>query len=251
MANKVGNIRVTYNQFYESNGYGTMEVLEREGKKLKIRFVDTGYETVAEAGNVLAGKVRDYSVPRSTTHDWQEWDEEFTNNAGYSGKIISKKSKKCIVQFYETGFTAEVHIDNVRQGKISDPYSKTFLNIGYLGEYELKPYWKQAKQLWSNMMKRCYNPKDKHGYFGRCFVDVRWQCFANFLQDISQLENFELWLHAKELGTSPYNLDKDLKFEGNNIYSKEACMFATEYDNKSAGATNARLRDKRYMVNNE
>lgn len=245
MANTVGNYRATYNQFYESNGYGTMEVLGRaEGsKKLKVKFLNTGYETIAEAGNVLAGKVRDASVPRCTTHDWQPWDEDFTNNAGFSGKIISKKDSKCVVQFNETGYTTTVEIHNVRKGKISDPYSKTFLDIGYLGEYELLPYWKQAKQLWSNMMKRCYNPKDYMGYFGRCFVDARWHCFANFLTDISKLENFEMWLHASETGLK-YNLDKDLKVPDNKVYSRELCMFVTEYENKSAGAVNARALDK-------
>lgn len=241
MANKVGNIRVTYNQFYESNCYGTMEVVGREGKKLKIKFVDSGYETWAEVGNVLAGKVRDRT--RNMAHDWSEWDEDFTNNAGFSGKIVSKKAKQCIVQFNETGYTTTADIHNVRKGKISDPYSKTFLDIGYLGEYELLPYWKQAKQLWSNMMKRCYNPKDYMGYFGRCFVDARWHCFANFLTDISKLENFEMWLNASETGLK-YNLDKDLKVSDNKVYSRELCMFVTEYENKSAGAVNARALDK-------
>lgn len=241
MANKVGNTRVTYNQFYESNGYGTMEVIDRDVQKLKIKFIDTGYETWAEAGNVLAGKVRDRT--RNKAHEWVEWNEDFTNNAGFSGKIISKKAKMCIVQFNETGYTTTVYIDNVRKGKISDPYSKTFLDIGYLGEYELLPYWKPAKQLWSNMMKRCYNPKDYMGYYGRCFVDTRWHCFANFLTDISKLENFDMWLNAKETGLK-YNLDKDLKVPDNKVYSKELCMFVTEYENKSAGAVNARALDK-------
>lgn len=241
MANKVGNTRVTYNQFYESNCYGTMEVIDREVGKLKIKFVDSGYETWAEACNVLAGKVRDRT--RNRTHDWQPWDEDFTNNAGFGGKIISKKANKCVVQFNETGYTATVLIHNVRRGKISDPYSKTVLGIGYLGEYELLPYWKQAKQLWSNMMKRCYNPKDYMGYFGRCFVDARWHCFANFLTDISKLENFEMWLNASETGLK-YNLDKDLKVPDNKVYSRELCMFVTEYENKSAGAVNARALDK-------
>lgn len=233
--------RVTYNQFYESNSYGMMEVVGREGKKLKIKFVDTGYETWAEAGNVLAGKVRDRT--RNKAYDWMPWYEEFTNNAGFSGKIISKKASICLVQFNDTGYTATVDIHNVRKGKISDPYSKTFLGIGYLGEYELLPYWKQAKQLWSNMMKRCYNPKDYMGYFGRCFVDARWHCFANFLTDISKLENFDMWLSASETGLK-YNLDKDLKVPDNKVYSRELCMFVTEYENKSAGAVNARALDK-------
>lgn len=246
MANKFGNYRVQYEQFYESNTYGTMEVIDRApGGKLLIRFIDTGYEVWALAANVLKGKVMDKSKPHHTKHvEWEDWDEEFTSNAGLKGKIISKKANRCVVQFYETGYTTEVLIHNVRQGKITDPYSKSVLGIGYLGEYELTPYWKQAKQLWSNVMKRCYNPKDYMGYFGKAFVDTRWHCFANFLEDLPKLDNFDKWLEGGDTTKDRYNLDKDTKFPGNKVYSRETCIFITEYENKSAGAINARLLDK-------
>lgn len=232
-----------YEKFIPSNSYGMMEVLEVIPHKFKVKFLETGYETWAEKGNVLAGKVRDRSVPRSTTHDWSEWDEEFVNNAGLKGKIIRKKAKRCVVQFYDTGYTTHALIHNVRQGKINDPYSKSVLGIGYLGEYAKPSYWKQVKQLWSNVMKRCYNPKDSMGYYGKAFVDERWLCFANFLEDLPHLENFDKWLEGKD-GGPPYNFDKDLKIPGNKLYSKDACMFVTEYENKSAGAINARALDK-------
>lgn len=236
--------RKNYDQFYESNGYGKMELIERlPERKFLVKFLNTGYETIALIENIRKGKVRDFSVPRSGTHDWSDWDESFVNNSGCTGKIISKKSKLCIVQFDSTGYTAEALIHNVRKGKIVDPYHKSVLGIGFLGEYDSPSHWKPAKQLWSNMMKRCYNPKDKHGYFGRCFVDVRWHCFADFLRDLRELDNFQLWLDGKNSGV-PYNLDKDAKFSGNKIYSREACMFITEYENKSLGAINARLLDK-------
>lgn len=235
MATKATKHRKVYEQFYESNGYGTVEVLRRtpEGK-LRVKFLNTGYETESAASNIKAGKVRDFSVPRADKHDWEPWDEDFVNTTGTAGKIISKNAKYCIVQFCESGYTTQANIFNVRLGKVADPYAKTFLGIGYLGEYEHPPYWKQAKQLWSNMMKRCYNPKDYNGYFGYSFVDTRWQCFANFLEDIPSLPNFEGWLNSKETGLK-YNLDKDLKVEGNKTYSKELCMFVTEYENKHAG----------------
>lgn len=237
--------RVQYNKFYESNTYGTMEVIDRApGGKLLVRFVDTGYETWALAANVLKGKVKDNLKPHHAKHlDWETWDESFANNSGQVGKIIAKLANRCIVQFKDTGYTTEAEIHNVRQGKIKDPYSKSFLGIGYLGEFEKVSYWKQAKQLWSNVMKRCYNPKDYMGYYGEAFVDPRWHCFANFLDDVSKLENFSKWLDGKENGM-PYNLDKDLKFPGNKVYSREACMFVSEYENKSAGAINARKLDK-------
>lgn len=230
-----------YEKLYPSNSYGMMEILESSPKKFKVKFLDSGYETWAEKGNVLAGKVRDRT--RNKAHDWSEWSENFTNNAGQSGVIIKKKANKCVVVFDTTGYSRVAEIHNVRKGKVNDPYAISVLGLGYLGEFPKVSYWKQAKQLWSNVMKRCYNPKDSMGYYGNAFVDERWLCFANFLEDLPSLENFDKWLEGKN-GGPPYNFDKDLKIPGNRIYSKDACMFVTEYENKSAGAVNARALDK-------
>lgn len=230
-----------YEKFYPSISYGNMEILESTPRKFKVRFVESGYEVWADKGNVLAGKVKDKTRPRGSV--WTDWNEEFTNNAGQSGLIFKKKSKACMVRFYETGHERQANVDNVRAGKVNDPYTISVLGVGFLGEYAKVPYWREGKQLWSNVMKRCYNPKDYMGYYGKAFVDERWHCFANFLEDLPQLENFTAWLKGKTEG-QVYNFDKDLKVPGNKTYSKDTCMFVTEYENKSAGAINARALDK-------
>lgn len=230
------HFRVEYKQFYESNSFGTMEVIDRKTKKLKVRFLNTGYEAWADPGNVLAGKVKDHSV----VYEQPEIELNELCDTNSSGKclILSRKGKSCVVQFLDTGFTKTANVDNVRVGKIRDPYAKTFLNIGYLGEFKKTNFHKRALQLWSNMLKRCYNPNDERGYFGMgVTVDDRWHCFANFIEDLPTIQNFDLWLKGYERGTK-YNLDKDLKFEGNKVYSREACMFVTESENKAAGAKN-------------
>lgn len=144
-----------------------------------------------------------------------------------------------IIQFTETGTTATVYRENAKKGKVKDPYAKTCLGGAHTGiPNRSLPYWRQANQLWRNMLKRCYSEKDPKGYYGTgVIVDERWLCFENFLNDIDKLENFKLWL-SKEAG--PYNLDKDLKFPGNTVYCKEACSFVTEYENKAAGARNGK-----------
>ena len=245
MANQTGSYRKTYEQFYESNCYGTMEVLGRvpDSRKLHIKFVETGHETFAEAGNVLAGKVNDPIAKKAKLDAWQDHHEEFENNSGEKLVAYAKRGPKFKVKFVDTGYEAEAYIENVKAGKIRDPYVKSFMGVGYTGEFTKVSYWKPARQLWSNMMKRCYNPKDYMGYYGEAFVDECWLCFANFLEDLPHLENFDKWLIGKD-GGPPYNLDKDLKLPGNKVYSKDACAFVTEYENKSAGAINARLLDK-------
>jgi|SRR5690554_3323709 len=227
-----------------TNKYGDVRVVEKRGQKFLVSFVDTGYETLVYRANLIAGKVKDYTKPHHALKGWEDCQEPGVSNSGHKFTIIKKNAKKCLVKFDETGYIRECFIDNVKAGKVSDPYSKSFLGIGYLGEYsKSKPYWKQAKQLWSNMMKRCYNPKDDKGYYGRCFVDDRWKCFANFLEDLPELEGFDDWLLGFEEGNTKYNLDKDLKIPGNDTYSREACMFLSEHTNKGATSQNNYGRD--------
>jgi hypothetical protein len=176
---------------------------------------------------------------------WTPYTEEFTNNSGQSGKIIARNRKSVIVQFYDTGSTRKALIDNVRVGKVRDPYAKSVYDVGYIGEHKKPTYYPQAKQLWQNMMKRCYSTKDIRGYAWKgTKVDDRWLCFSNFLEDLPKLDNFDLWLKGQKSGADKYNLDKDFKFPDNNVYSREACMFVTDFENKSAGGVNRQTKYK-------
>lgn len=241
----MSKLRKQYRQFYETNSWGTLEILSRDARQAVVRFVDTGYTTKALIANILAGKVSDQIAKKAKLEQWQDYHEEFINNSGEKFKAFSRNGKKVKVVFEATGYTCEVFIDNARVGKVKDPYARSYLGVGYLGNADKRnPIYKQAMQLWRNMVKRCYNPKDEKGYYGKCLVSEDWLCFANFLKDIRELENFNEWLNGHNKGQPKYNLDKDLKVEGNKIYSKLLCSFVTEYENKSAGAKNARRLDK-------
>lgn len=171
------------------------------------------------------------------------------NNAGQEFVVLREYSKRIgrrtwpmlVIQFTETGTTKEVYKCNAIQGKTKDPYSPSFLGIGFLGEHEKPYYWKQAKRLWSNMLKRCYDSNYAQGYYGRGYtVERRWLCFANFLDDLPNVDDFDNWILGFDKTKPQYNLDKDLKVPGNKVYSRECCAFVPEYENKSAGARNGK-----------
>ena len=164
----------------------------------------------------------------------------YTNNAGQTFIILQKEGKKCLIKFLETGYVRSALYENLIVGKVRDLYAVASYGVGYDGEFKKVHYWKQAKQLWRNMLKRCYCEKDQKGYFGKCEVDVRWHCFANFLEDLPHLKNFDLWLKGQNTNSDKYNLDKDLICKGNTIYSRDLCCFITEYENKSEGAKNGK-----------
>jgi len=233
-------------QVFKSNRYGDAVVVEDVGnKRLKVRFVNTGHEDIFHITSLKRGEFRDktVSLPLIRRNDRFVGSVLKSNNYG-DMVILSINGKRCVVQFLQTGYTTDVYIDNATAGKVKDPYYPSSYGVGYLGEFKKNSYWKQCYQLWRNMMKRCYSEKDLKGYYGKgVSVCTRWLCFANFLEDLPKLENFEKWLKGHTNGDR-YNLDKDLKVEGNKVYCPELCSFVTEYENKSAGAVNARRLDK-------
>ena len=182
--------------------------------------------------------------------------QEMQNNSGQTFIVLDERKvnrvnskgyhRQVLVQFKDTGTTKWVYRENATKGKVNDPYAVSVYGLGYTGEADRNiPYYKQAKQLWRNMMKRCYSTKDKKGYYGFAFVCTRWHCFENFINDLPQLENFDLWL-SKENGN--YNLDKD-KYGDGKYYSKENCCFITEHENKSLGGKADLSRYKRTLLN--
>ncbi len=177
--------------------------------------------------------------------------ETLFSNSGKEIVILSKNGKDCIIQFVESGYVRKANFDNVRAGKVRDLYSRTVYGVGFYGEFEKVHYWKQAKQLWKNMLKRCYCEKDTKGYYGKASVDPRWHCLGNFIADISKLKNFDKWLDGQNGNSQKYNLDKDLLIEGCTVYSVETCQFVTEYENKAAGARNGKPFTRKQRVGKE
>lgn len=169
-------------------------------------------------------------------------ENSYLNNAGQEFVVLKEFRKKhgdrehnkWIVQFTDTGTTKEVYRENATAGKVRDEYAIAVYGKGYQGTFskEQFPYWKQARQLWRNMMKRCYSTKDMKGYYGYATVCDRWHCFSTFLADLPTLNNFDLWLNPID---EKYNLDKD-KIGNGTVYSPLNCQFITEHENKSLGA---------------
>jgi len=172
----------------------------------------------------------------------------YESNSGQKFTILARDGKQCIIQFVETGSIRRANMDNIYAGKVRDMYAVSTYGVGYDGDFEKVPYWKQAKQLWRNMMKRCYCEKDLRGYFGRATVAPDWHCFANFLRDLPKLKNFDKWLQGQTHNHTKYNLDKDLIIPGCTTYSKDTCQFITESENKAAGAANGKPYSKNPKV---
>lgn len=70
-------------------------------------------------------------------------------------------------------------------------------------------------QKWKDMLKRCYseNYQRKYSTYKGCTVCNEWLTFSNF----------KAWMETQDWQGN--QLDKDILFEGNKLYSPETCVF--------------------------
>lgn len=81
-----------------------------------------------------------------------------------------------------------------------------------------------AYRTWFNMIVRCYSPefKNKNPAYVGCFVDNEWHDFQKFAS----------YFYSHSYRGLGYELDKDLLFPNNKIYSPDACCFVPQELNK-------------------
>lgn len=98
-----------------------------------------------------------------------------------------------------------------------------FEMIGYAdGKKKQKKVWTcPCYRVWSNMLQRCYSAKKQESYptYKGCTVSGNWLKFSNF----------KSWMEKQDWEGK--QIDKDLLFEGNKIYSADTCVFVTQMVN--------------------
>jgi len=79
------------------------------------------------------------------------------------------------------------------------------------------PYYR----AWENMLMRCYSDKyqEKYPTYKGCSVSEEWLTFSVF----------KCWMERQDFEGN--QLDKDLLFSGNKVYSEETCVFVTSMVN--------------------
>lgn len=91
--------------------------------------------------------------------------------------------------------------------------------IGYVdGKRKQKMFWTcPVYRAWKAMLERCYSDKyqDRYPTYKGCSVSKEWLTFSNF----------RAWMEKQDFEGK--QLDKDLLFEGNKVYSPETCVFVT------------------------
>lgn len=94
-----------------------------------------------------------------------------------------------------------------------------FEQLGYVdGKRRQKTVWScHYYQTWRKMLERCYSAKfqERNPTYKGCSVSEKWLTFSNFRR----------WMEYQDYEGK--QLDKDLLFEGNKVYSVETCVFVS------------------------
>lgn len=101
----------------------------------------------------------------------------------------------------------------------ADYVTQKWETIGYVvGKRKQKLIWVcPYYRAWTDMLKRCYSTKfqERQPTYKGCSVSEEWLTFSVFKN----------WMEAQNWEGK--QLDKDLLFEGNKIYSSKTCVFVT------------------------
>ena len=101
----------------------------------------------------------------------------------------------------------------------ADYVTQRFETIGYVdGKQKRRQVWIcPYYATWKTMLKRCYSDKfqEKNPTYKDCTVSKEWLTFSNF----------KAWMEKQDFEGK--QLDKDILFEGNKVYSPETCVFVS------------------------
>ena len=200
--------------------------------------VETGKEMEAYD---LKGKLYKFKLRENYVGFYSDKERIWTNGHGEPFKVVGNldyidtvgKFPKFLIEHEDVKKTRLViSSKSIILGKFHNPNTPTVFGMGYIGQGNYRGIeYRKELYTWSGMLQRCYSDSylKKNTTYKDCSVDPRWHNFQNFCEDIVELDGYKEW---KE-NTTPlkYALDKDIKVEGNKIYSKDTCMFVKAKEN--------------------
>jgi len=100
---------------------------------------------------------------------------------------------------------------------------KKWETLGYVnGKQKRRLVWEcPYYRTWKEMLRRCYSAKlqERHPTYKGCSVSEEWLRFSNFRS----------WMVEQDF--EEMQLDKDILFSGNKVYSEETCVFVSKVVN--------------------
>jgi len=198
---------------YPTRSFGPVEVLSIESSvKVQVRFIDSGYETQAELGQIRKGAVKDW-----TNSMIQKIGCIYTTLSFGDVEILEYVDGFNVkVRFLNTGFEGWYPAGNIKKGKIMDYLAPSFSGVGYMG---VGPHnsanQPKAYKHWTHMIQRCYVEAEEFKNYADVWVKPEWHNFQNFTN----------WALVQVGFDKNWQIDKDILVQGNKEYGPDTCCF--------------------------
>lgn len=142
------------------------------------------------------------------------------NNFGTKMKIIEYiNNKKVLIEFLDDyRYQKYVKYKDFVSGSVKNPYDKRIAGVGFIGVGEKYEDNIEAYHVWRDMLSRCYDENCcNYKNYSDCEVCEEWFNFQNFVN----------WYNVNfyQVPGECVQLDKDILYKGNRIYSPETCVF--------------------------
>ena len=160
-------------------------------------------------------------------------EEENYNNKGCLMKIIEDNGYSDVIVEFQDEYRAKVHTSyyHFLSGEVRNPYFPNVFGVGIIGnKYPAKIDGRRTKEcaVWYAMIRRCFDKKLKND--SSTYKDVtccnEWFLYDNFYEWLHSQKNFDKWMNGDK-----WELDKDILFKGNKIYSPDTCCLVPHYVN--------------------
>jgi hypothetical protein len=145
------------------------------------------------------------------------------NKYGSEMKIIEYQNFNNITIQFSNGYVLKSNYKSFVTGSITSPYDKTICNVGFKGEgkysLSLDRNINNTYYIWRGIIRRCYDEslRCKYPTYKDCTVCEEWLNFQTFAK----------WYEENYYAVDNQNMeiDKDILFKGNKVYSPKTCVF--------------------------
>lgn len=152
---------------------------------------------------------------------------KFTSKNGLITINRYVKYNEIYASFDETGHEIVTTLQRLNKGAVRDPLGKNFSGVGYigLGKYKTMVNWVRPTYYtrWESMISRCYSETESKDrlIYADCLVEESWR----------NLQNYAKWYTEHPYRNDSWEIDKDILFKGNKVYSEDTCIFVPKYIN--------------------
>ena len=133
-----------------------------------------------------------------------------------------------VVRFLNTDYVTKCKTTNIVSDKVKNHRLPSVYGVGYLDGIKIQPRGTEQRRLydlWANMLRRAYTE------YTACTVAKEWHSFRTFLNSISDVPGFDLFLAGDNV-----HLDKDIRLGACGVYSVRHCSFVPQFENLSDAA---------------